>query len=139
MSQIDQFYGAKTAKILTEDPAPNYQVYLCSPHAKLKIVILSKSRGLSDRSVSHGIIEAANRVVSSFNLNPSQVVWVEHLPASPSLDSCESFQLIQFDWEAGQAVNLRRSPIGEAWYLAWLQGELHPSQLRQTLEPVLSA
>ncbi|PZU94950.1 MAG: hypothetical protein DCF32_22645 [Leptolyngbya sp.] len=138
MSKIDQFFEAKNVKVFTEGLDSGYRVCFCSPQTSLKIVILSKSRGLSDRSIPHGIIEAASRVVSSFNLNPSQVVWVEHLPSSPSLDSCESFQLIQFDWQAGQAVNLRRSPIGEAWYLAWLQGELYPSQLRQALEPVLS-
>lgn len=137
MSQINQFYWTRNAEVFTERLDPDYQVYLCSPHASLSIVILSRSRELSDALIPQSIADAAHRAVSLFNLNPSQVVWVEYLSPSSDLGADGSFQLIQFDWQAGQATHFRRSPIREGWYLSWLQGELYPSKLRQALESML--
>ncbi len=138
MSQTDQFYWARNTELFAEGLDPDYQVCLCSPHPSLKIVILSASRGLSDRFPPRSIIDAANRAVSAFKLNPTEVVWVEHLPASPGSASYASFQLIQFDWQAERATNPRRLPIYEGWYLSWLQGELYSNNLRQALESILA-
>lgn len=93
---------------------------LCSPHPAIQVVILSNRDASPDRRIPPRMIYMANQAVREFELNPSQVVWIEHCSSEGSIPSSKGFNLIHFDWQAGQATSPHRSPIYEDWYLSWL-------------------
>lgn len=108
-----------------------WQVVLYSPHPEMTIVIISDSDRIgNNRPLPRKIVDIANQIVKDFKLNPSQIVWIEHIPLNPDSASTGSFHLINFDWQAGQAMSADRSLIQEDWYLSWLETELPLKQPR---------
>lgn len=127
MSPIDQLCRCNDLKDVAEKSESTRQFHLCSPHPTIQLVIISNTNenSSSDCFVLHSMVHLANQAVEELKLNPSHVVWVEHIPVECSNPGCSSFNLINFDWQAGQATSSCRSPIYEDWYLSWLENEIH--------------
>jgi len=124
MNPIYQLCHCDQVRAIAEGTAVTYQLYLCSPHPAIQVVIISGS-GLSfDRFIPQKMVELANYAVTEFALHPSQVIWVEYISAQCSAPTCAGFNLIQFDWQAGHATSPHRSPIYEDWYLSWLEAKV---------------
>lgn len=94
-----------------------YQIRLYSPHPTIQIIVISDC----PLQQTHGVLQRlgyiAKQTAKEFALNPSQVVWLEYLPAqaNPLFDA--GFNVLNFDWQAGEAISLDRSPLYEDWYL----------------------
>lgn len=131
MSQIDQRYCYIHTENFAEGSDLEFQVRLLSPYPEMTMVMISDSHLFRDRFVPLRMVRIANQTVRAFNLNPSQVVWIEHVLSRYDSPSCAVFHLINFDWQAGHATSPHRSPIYEDWYLSWLEAELYPSEPRQ--------
>lgn len=125
MSQIDQTYPHNTTRTTASGTEAACQFRLYSPQPDLQMVIISHRNLSSDPLVSHQLVDLANQAVKELRLNPSQVVWIEHLPAQGNNLIYANFYLIHFDWQAGQAISPHRSPIYEDWYLSWLENETY--------------
>ncbi|HEY9640937.1 MAG TPA: hypothetical protein V6C57_10670 [Coleofasciculaceae cyanobacterium] len=123
MSPIDKFFDYNDPRDVAEGSEIEYQFRLYSPHPTIQIVILSNDKLSSNRFVPHKIVHLANQAVRKFELNPSQVVWVEYTSPHCNNSASAGFNLIQFDWLDGKATSPHRSPIREEWYLSWLEGK----------------
>lgn len=128
MSQID-YLCCNDVSDRAEGTAAECPFRLCSPYPTVQVVILSNSSPSSDCMVPHRMVNIANQAVRAFELNPSRIVWIEHISSREGNSkgnnrSSTGFNLLQFDWQAGQATRLDRSPIYEDWYLSWLKDEL---------------
>lgn len=127
MRQIDQLCRCNDIKDVAEQSEVTCQFHLCSPNPTMQLVIISHTNGnpSEDGFLPRSMVHLANQAVKDLKLNPSHVVWVEHIPAECTNPACDSFNLINFDWQAGQATSSYRSPIYEDWYLSWLENEIH--------------
>jgi hypothetical protein len=127
MSPIAQMCCCNDATPIVEGSNVSYTLRLYAPCPTLRMVIISNVKMPPDRLPIHFVpsqmVSLANQAVRVFKLNPSQVVWIEHYPSQGNPLSGTVFHLINFDWQAGQAISPSRSPINEDWYLSWLIDE----------------
>ena len=124
MSQIDQRSCHNNTEIfVAEGSEAGCQVRLYSPHADMKMVIISGRHLFSDRFDPHRMIHIAHQAVRAFQLSPAQVVWIEHAPSSSDSPFCAVFHLLNFDWQGEQATSSYRSPIYEDWYFPALEAQ----------------
>lgn len=118
MNQVNQIYSNDIEDLAKgSDFTPLVSIY--SPNPTIKIVMISASNLPSAYFVSPSLVQLANQVVRKFELQPSQVIWIEQTFAKGKTPSCAGFNLIHFDWLDGQATSPYRLPIYEDWYLFW--------------------
>ncbi|MGA7937668.1 MAG: hypothetical protein WCA35_29230 [Kovacikia sp.] len=100
------------------------QIRFYFPCPTVKVALISNNQLEDDQIASCRILHLANQAVKEFALNSSEVVWVEHTLFQGKKPSHTGFNLLNFDWRAGQASHFWRSPIYEDWYLSWLKTEI---------------
>lgn len=124
MSPINQLHSLNHPCKTTPGSTAKRPFRLYSPHPLIQVVVLSSPIQLATGFTLRQMVDLANQAVQELQLNPTATVWVEHTPSNRSRSCCASFNLIQFDWQAGKALSPHRSPIHEDWYLAWLENEM---------------
>lgn len=119
---MDQLYCCNNAGVAEGSEVEGwFRLYSLYPTVQVAIISSTNVNSSSDCLTPHKMMHLANQAVREFKLNLSQVIWIEHIPAKCGNPSCADFNLINFDWHAGQATSPHRSPISEDWYLSWLE------------------
>jgi hypothetical protein len=73
-----------------------------------------------------------DQIVREFNLNPTQVVWIEHYTPGFRKPSCADFNQVTFEWNNGQAKHPTWHALAPETLQALICEDLQPALARGT-------